>query len=69
MNKINELIKQYFLILFPSPRAWLNFFCIWIFLSVMATSIKESLIVLISAFATLYFLNEWQKQIEVKKFE
>jgi len=58
-----SIIEKCFLGLFPNPRAWTNFICTWVFLTVMITQqTHEPLIVLVSGFATVYCFNEWAKQ-------
>jgi uncharacterized membrane protein YesL len=67
--KIGEVWKQVrtvFLSLFPSPRSYLNFWVMWIFFTVLVLN-HDPMIVLIAAFATCYFLNEWTKEMQQPK--
>lgn len=57
-----KLLKQIFFDLIPSPRAYINFLMLLTFFSVVVFA-KDPTLVLISAFATLYFMNEWLKEI------
>ncbi len=59
MNTANfAYITKILRVLFPTARAYVNFFLIWIFLMVLATN-RDQVIYLISGLGALYCLNEW----------
>jgi hypothetical protein len=60
MTKIT--IKKFFNLMFPTIHAYFNFMMLLVFLGVLIYSHDEDkIVVLISAFAVCYFLNEWRK--------
>ena len=59
-------LNRIFEIIIPSPRAYINFCMLWLFLAVLASN-REQTIVLLCAFADVYFLNEWSKEVLKEK--
>ena len=69
--KIKKLIIEVIRQLFPSAIAYTNFICMiaFLFATISSAQQKDTLLTLISAFATLYCLNEWDKRIKGEKHD